>query len=195
MSKNDNTTETQRCITPEFRVSYPHLFKPAQVQGKGDAKYSITMLFKKTQDLATLKLAMKHAKLAEWPKGNFPKDLMSPVSDGDHEKYADKEGYVGHWVVKATSNAENKPGVVDETGKTLITDPALLYPGCYARAVVFARVWEYMGKQGVHLVLDHVQKTREGQSFAGRKSALEVFDPIGSAEENLDDSDDRSDSF
>lgn len=172
-----------RLITPEFRVSYPHVFKPHAPKPKDEPKYSITMLFPKSQDMSALKLAIKHAKIAEFgpDKESWPDDLESPVTDGDLPKHAEKEGYKGCWVIKATSNQAMKPGVVDEHAKPII-DPAVFYPGCYAHAQVFARVWEYMGRQGVHFILDHVQKTRDGKSIGGKKSAAEVFKPLTSGE-------------
>lgn len=189
MAKEEKEQYT-RLITPEFRVSYPHVFKAAQVMGKGEPKFSITMLFKKTEDLSALKLAIKHAKLAKWPnKNDWPSTLMSPVVDGDGPAGIDKktgkrkDGYAGCWVVKATSNAENRPGVVDENVE-VITEASQFYPGCYARAQVFARVWEFMGKEGVHFILDHVQKTRDGKSFGGKKSAQEVFGAVAGSADN-----------
>lgn len=179
--------EKQRIVTPEFRVSYPHLFKPNAIKG-GKLKYSVTMLFDKKQDLSVLKLAIKHAKISGYGPNekNWPTKLESPVSDGDSEKYADKEGYKGCWVVKASTNEENRPGVVDKDAQPLI-DASSFYPGCYARAQVFAFTWEYMGKEGVSFILDHVQKTRDGKSFSGKKSATEVFDPITGGDSDDDD--------
>lgn len=106
--KSKGDREKCRILTPEFRVSYPHVFKAVQFQGKGDFKFSVTMLFKKSQDLSTIKLAMKHAKIAEFgpDKSNWPDDLETPVVDGDAPKYAEREGYKGHWVIKASTGAE-----------------------------------------------------------------------------------------
>jgi len=173
-------------------VSYPHLFKANAFKG-GEAKYSVTMLFPKTADLSALKLAIKHAKIDKWgpDKDEWPEDLMSPVQDGDNPKYAANEGYKGHWAIKASSKEAQKPGLVNEKVEPII-DASEFYPGCYARAQVFANGWEYMGKSGVSFILDHVQKTRDGKSFGGRKSAAEVFDPVSggkapSMDEELDE--------
>ncbi len=196
-AKTANTSsEKQRILTPEFRVSYPHVFKAAQVQGKGEPKYSITMLFPKKNDLSVIKLAIKHAKISAFGPNpdSWPENLASPVTDGDDPKHADKEGYKGHWVIKASSNADNKPGVVDEDVQPIV-DPSAFYPGCFARAQVFARAWEYMGKEGVHFILDHVQKTRDGKSFANKKSAAEVFNPIAASNSDTGNDDGEDDDF
>ncbi len=187
--KIDNTK--QKLVTPEFRVSYPHVFKATSMDGK-NPKFSITMLYKKTQDLSALQLAVKHAKIAlfgpdkeDWPK------MASPFKNGDSPENADKDGYKGHWAVKASSNENARPGVVNYPECDPITDPTEFYAGCYARASVFARVWEFplnSGLYGIHFILDHVQKMKEGKPFGGKKSAKEAFGALASmADEDLDD--------
>jgi hypothetical protein len=193
MASNKKITKEQkelcRIITPTFRVSYPHVFKPQAVKQGDKPKFSITMLFPKDQSLdglspdgkpRNLKEVIKNAKLAEFgPKENWPDELESPVTDGDDPKHAKKEGYAGHWVIKATTGEDQKPSVIDKD-KSPITDSSDFYPGCYARAYVYAYVWSYMNKQGVGFILDHVQKMSDGKSFGGKKSAEEVFGPISS---------------
>lgn len=200
MATQGNNDLVLRMITFEGRVCYPHLFKAAQVMGKGEAKYSMILSVPKDQELVgtdldgnpiTLKQLIRNAKIAAFgpDKKNWPEGMQSPVIDGDAPKYAGKEGYEGCWLIKAASNEAARPGVVDAMVKP-ITDPAQFYPGCYARMQIFARVWEYMGKQGVHFILDHVQKTRDGKSFGGKKAASEVFQPITSVAGAEDDEDD-----
>lgn len=188
-----------RLITPEFRVSFPHVFKPQAPKPTDKPKYSITMLYPKTSDLTglapdrvtkrSLKEVLSNAKNAEFgSKENWPSDLESPVIDGDLPKYADKEGYKGHWVIKATSNEDSKPGLVDSRMMP-ITVQSDFYPGCYARAFVYARVWEYMGKKGVQFIVDHIQKTRDGDSFGGKKAVDQVFAPIDAPAQSAGDAD------
>lgn len=191
-----------RMITPEFRVSYPHVFKPQSPKATDKKKYSITMLFKKDTELMgsspdgkprSLKRIIKNAKLAEFgAEENWPDGLASPIIDGDSPQYRDKPGYKGHWVLKATSSEDQRPGVVDQE-MTPITEPAQLYPGCYARAYVYARVWEYMGKKGVQLILDHVQKLRDGKAFGGKKPVEQVFSPVpmGGQEDDADEAEEN----
>lgn len=174
--------DLSRVLTPEFRVSYPHVFKAQAIKPTDKPKFSVTMLFPKNADLSALKEAMRQAKIAQFgPKENWPDDLESPVVDGDNPKHADKEGYKGHWVIKASTNEDQRPGVVDENVQPIV-DQAKFYPGCYARAYIYAYVWEYMGKQGVGFILDHVQKLRDGKSFGGKKPADQVFSPVGTGD-------------
>lgn len=177
-----------RIITPVFRASYPHVFKAAQVNGKGEPKYSITMLFKKSQDISAIRKAIKYAKIAKFgpDESDWPEELDNPIKDGDGKKFRDKEGYKGHWVIKAISNEASKPGVVDVDPEVPLTSASDFYPGVFARAQVFARCWEFSGKEGIHFILDHVQKVRDGKNLSGKKAASEVFTPI-TADEDEDD--------
>lgn len=185
--------ELCRVLTPEFRVSYPHVFKPQSPKPNDKLKYSVTMLFPKDSDLSGVKEVIKQAKIASFgSKENWPEGLQSPVTDGDDPKHADKEGYKGHWVIKASSNEEQKPGVVDENVEPIL-DQAAFYPGCYARAYVLATTWEYMGKVGVMFILDHVQKLRDGKAFGGKKPADQVFTPVNTGKSKDFISEDEAD--
>lgn len=199
MAKTGKTkySEKQRIITPEFRVAFPHLLKPHRFKETDDLKYSVTMLFKKTKDLSTIKAAMKEAKISFFGKDKsaWPEDLESPIVDGDEPKHVKKEGYKGHWAIKASAPEDRKPGLIDEEDQ-LILDSADFLPGYFARAQVFCHVWEYGGKQGIRFSLDHVKKTREGKVFGGRKSAVEAFASIGGSDEDdgsTEDGDDDGD--
>jgi hypothetical protein len=179
--------EKCRTVTPTFRVSYPHVFKPQAYRDTDKPKYSITMLFPKSADLSPLKEIIKQAKIAAFgpDKSEWPDELESPVSDGnthiDEATGEIKEGYKDHWVVKASSNEDQKPSVVDQDVEPIINQSDF-YPGCYARAQVLATTWKYMRKQGVMLILDHVQKVKDGKPFGGKMPADKVFQPINSGE-------------
>lgn len=196
MAKKVSKEAQEKCriLTPEFRVSYPHIFKPQSIKPTDPPKYSVTMLFPKDSDLSIIKEAMRQAKIAAFgpKKSDWPDDLESPVNDGDDGQYADKQGYAGHWAIKASSNEDNKPGLVNKDVEEIMSQ-AEFYAGCYARAYVFARVWEYGKKQGIHFILDHVQKTRDGKSFGGKKPASQVFAPIEDDGDDDDDDDDADD--
>jgi hypothetical protein len=181
-------SDDQRIITPEFRVSHPHLFKPNAVRG-GAPKYSVTMLFPKNIDVGAIQKAIVAAKVSQFGpnKDAWPKKIASPVRNGDDPDFADKEGYAGHWVIKAISSEDQKPGLVDQKAQPIL-EQSKFYPGCYARAQIFARVYEFENKYGVHFIVDHVQKTRDGKTFSKRKSAEEVFAPIdGGGDGNFGD--------
>lgn len=212
MSTKKELKEKCRMITPKFRVSYPHLFK-AQSPKPGDKpKYSVTMLLPKNANLTgstlatddvpareiSIKEVIRNAKIAEFgpDKANWP-ELDSPVVDGDDPDHIGKDGYKGHWIIKATSNEDAKPGLVDAEGLP-ITQTSDFYPGCYARAYVYAYVWFYPNrekpmKKGVGFIVDHVQKLADGKAFGGKKPVEQVFGPVGTG--SADDDDDSEENF
>lgn len=183
--------DTQKVVTPQFRVSYPHLFKPSGMAGTPKKEYSVVMLFPKDADLTILKNAMAAAKESKWGKKENWKKCESPVKDGDNAKYAGKEGYAGHYAIRAATGEDYAPGVIDYRGKEKgqpITNPAIVYPGCFARAQVLAVVWEFpvnSGKFGIKFILDNVQKLKDGTSFGGRKAAGDVFTPFDGGDEEF----------
>lgn len=180
--------ELCRFVTPKFRVSYPHVFKPSKMEGtNNELKYSIGMLFSKEDDLTVLKNAIRQAKIAKFgSKENWPKGIASPISDGDDPKHADKKGYKGCWVTRASTGEDYKPSVVDENVEPILNQSDF-YPGCYAIASVLAYVWEFpkgSGKYGVSFILDHVQKVGDGEPFGGKKPVDQVFKPVNTGDDS-----------
>jgi hypothetical protein len=193
--KEESNKKKTRIVTPIFRVSYPHVFKP-NTMNEDNPKYSIVMLFPKNSDLTELKNAIRQAKIQKWgPKEDWPEKLESPVSDGDSPNYADKEGYKGHWVIKATSHPDQKPTVVDENVEPMTSQnpPDGFYAGCYARACIFARPWKWGKKEGIQFILDHVQKVKNGKPFSSKQAANEVFNPIAAGDDEDDAGEENED--
>lgn len=191
-------------VTPVFRLSFPHLFKPSGMKGTPveTHKYSITMLFEKGDDDGTKDANMKwfndlvrQARINKfgkdkdkWPKTLHP--LKNSDNDGDSPKHVSKQGYKEHWALKASTDQDHKPTVWDQNVKEII-DPSKVYPGCYCKAEVYCYVWEFpkgSGKYGVSLMLNKVQKVKDGESFGGGKPADQVFDPVSGGDDEDDDS-------
>lgn len=193
--KKTKILDTQRLITPVFRVAFPNVFKAAAMRG-GTPKFSVTMLFPKDADLSALRIAMKAAKVQAHGsnKNNWP-EMESPVRDGDKPSPQSGqiyEGFPGHWVIRASSNENSRPGVFDEDVSPIV-DPGQFYPGCYAKAYVFAYCWEFGGRHGVGFILDHVQKQRDGKPFGGKKPGEQVFSPVNTGESEDETSDEEVD--
>lgn len=172
---------TDNVMTPEFRVSYPHLFQPQQPMANSasqDPKYSTVMLFKKGEDLSKLKAAAEAAVSAKWgnDKAKWPKNLRSPFRDqGEKET----EGYEAG-AVFMTATSKQRPGIVDDKVQPVI-DPSKIYAGCYCRATVRAYAYDNAGNKGVAFGLQNVQFLRDGESLSGRAKAEEEFEPIAAA--------------
>ncbi len=180
--------EMKKCITPEFRVSWPSVFEAKAFEDQ-EAKFSITMLFDKKTDITALKRACHNAAVekwgsdkTKWPKSAEGRPLRMPFTDGDLK--TDVEGYAGTTVVKATS--KQRPGVVDQQRHPITADDRTFYGGCYARAELLAFAYDHKGNRGVSFGLQNVQKLRDGKSFSGRKAAEDVFDAIEDNTNNMD---------
>ncbi len=176
------STDTKEIATKwksgKVRLSYVNVFTPRAVDDDpdGDKKYSVSVLVPKDdkEQVAALKAAIEAAKQlgkSKWG-GKFPPKLKMPLRDGDEEK-PDDEAYAGHWFFTASS--KNKPGIIDLM-KNEITDPEVLYSGCYGRVVV--NFYPFSKKSnGVAAGLNNIQKVKDGDQLGGaRVSAEEDFD-------------------
>jgi hypothetical protein len=212
MAEKEDKNTKFRLLTPEFRVSHPHIFKPSQMidprtkQPKGPLSYSIEMLFdKKTTDLSVIQAPVKAAAIGQWgSKENWPKGMMLPIRDGDKPygtKKEIKKEHKGMWVVRASTNAEySKPHVVGRDPKVALESEAEFYPGCYARASLKSHAYEVGVNSGVKFILDGVQFIRDGEAFGGKRPADQVFGTIagddGDPEMGMEvDGEDDNDSF
>lgn len=191
--------EKKKCRTPEFRVSFPHVFeKHSGFEGQ-EPKYSLVMLFPKNTDLKELKRAAFNAATEKWGvKEKWPKGLRMPFRDGDEKQ--DLAGYEGTIFVSASS--KQRPQVVSnlkdkETGQfpRIEKEDELFYAGCYARATLIAFAYDKMGNKGVSFSLQNVQKLKDGDQFSGRKNADDEFDSVedGSADESNYETDTKED--
>lgn len=194
MAKTEKTenADKRRVMTPTARGSYLHIFKPTTFKNK--TSYSATLLFDKDETDMKPLIRAKNAALREKfgdDKTQWPDRLDNPIRDGDKPKYASKEGYKGHWIVKASASEEFKPKTFDKKGAEII-DARGLVSGDYIRAQVYAIAWDTAGNCGASFLLDGVQLVKKGEPLSAR-GALK-FDPIsGGDDEDEDDSDNSND--
>lgn len=169
--------KSEKVMTPEFRAAFVSVFSPTQVNGKGDAKFRLTMVFPKDADLSDLKRIAREAAVAKWGDkvGTFA--LRSPFRDGGEKAHLD--GF-DESVVFVTATTTTRPGVVDQGVKPII-DASEFYSGCYARATVNAFAYENSGNRGVSFGLHNVQKLRDGTPFSGRAKPEEDFEAVEGA--------------
>src|SRR6266576_3906587 len=151
--------EKKKCLTPEFRVSFPHVFEKHSGFETQEPKYSIVMLYPKKTDLKELRRAAHNALVEKWGsvKEKWPKNLKTPFRDGDEKQ--DLSGYEGCYFVSASS--KQKPQVVgnkkvDGAFPRLEKDDEQFYAGCYARATLIAFAYDKMGNKGVSFSLQNV---------------------------------------
>lgn len=163
-------TTYSRIVSPEFRVSFPHVFTPHENLSK-KLMYSIVMLFDKDTDLSALKKLADEAIAAKWGK-NIPKGIRSPFRNGDEKEY---EGYAG--TVFCSASSKDKPGIVDDQVQPILNTNEF-YPGCYARATLTAYAYDQLGNKGVSFGLQNIQKIRDGEPLNGRVAAQNDFKPM-----------------
>lgn len=175
--------ESVQMTTEVFRGSFPHVFVAHKVEGtKGDPKFSIDMLFPKSQNMKKYQDAVDLVMTRRY--GADKKKWVTPehpcIKDGDKliEKAIRKqkqpvEAYAGHWVLSARSG--NKPAVVDEH-KQAIIDTSKVYGGAFYRAQVAFFWYDTQGNEGVSIALNAVQFVRDGESFGrGRVNVDAAF--------------------
>lgn len=170
-------------MTPEFRASYPKVFKPELNELNKKMEYSVIALFKKGEDLSALKKAAEEVLVENLgaDKTKWPKKLKNPFRDQE-EKEKDGVMPVGHekGAIFLTLKSQQKPGVVDANVQPII-DEAEFYAGCYARATVRAGFYDKAGNVGVAFYLQNVQKVKDGEPLSGRAQATSEFAPVEGA--------------
>ncbi len=186
----------KKCVTPQFRLSFPALAKPKAFQDQ-EPKYSLVMLFDAddAEALKPLKRAAFNAATEKWgeDKTKWPKRLRWPFRDGNEKP--ETQGYEGKTFVSATSKASAQPGMVDQKLQAILDVEKQLYSGCWARAEVIAYAYDVAGNRGISFSLQNVQKLKDDTPFSGRKRAEDVFDSVedGSDDEESYDTDGDSD--
>jgi hypothetical protein len=173
-------SEQEKFVSPVGTASFPYLFKKNEF---GDnPKYELTVLLDKeafnSKEMKAMRGAVKRLCIEKF--GDEPKNVkkwQSPFKDGN-DKYEDNPEkyaiYQDKYVFTAKSQFE--PGIVDAKRQPIL-DEEEFYAGCQCRVAVNLYPWEYMGKKGVGLGLQFVQKTGEGEKIGGgRGNADDYFD-------------------
>lgn len=195
-------------LTPEFRVSYPSVFKAKKNQLSGKMEFSLQGLFQKEYKDEANKKAYEALKAAiqteledtfgkdpkKWPAMKDAQGAMKlrlPLRDqADRAKEDDKgnkflpDGYQEGAKYLNLKN-ERAPAVVKKVGgRTVpITDENEFYAGCYAVASVDVKAWKHpSGTWGVSVWLQNICKTRDGEPFGNRTLPENDFSQVTDTE-------------
>lgn len=173
--------------TPPVRVSYPTIFTPRAMEQGQTPKYSIVLMFDKSNKdhMASLKelyLEAEAAFKAKWPDpAKAPRIPLrghdkSPFKDGDtacnnqgvplSEK---NEEYAGHFIVRAASTS--KPAVVDRSMQEVL-DTQAVYGGCWCKVNLNPYAYDTSGNKGITFGLNGVQFWKDDDSFGGGRPAV-----------------------
>lgn len=187
--------------TPVCRLAFVHVAEPWSGTGgeegdsKGTAKFGVTALFAKGEDLSILKIAAARAKKEKWADKTPPRYSDGiRKQDDKSEKY---DGFVdGAFFMNVTSKF--KPQIVSPS-PTRPMEASDIYSGCYARLNLNVFAWggekKHKGNNGVSFGLLKVQFIRDGEPLSGGSAAEEVFDDEedntegGGADDGIDDDD------
>ena len=167
-----------KVVTGKVRLSYPNLFKAKAFTPGMDAKYSAVLLIPKTEKetVAKITAAIREAS-EEWAekfgKGKAPKNLRSPLRDGDVEKADEHPEYKGMWFISASS--KNAPKLYDREGNDILDDQEL-YPGCWVRCDLNMAPYSNTGNNGVGAYLNSVKFWKDGERLAGYSASASAYD-------------------
>lgn len=179
--------DPQKVLTGECRLSYVNVITPrAPMNGKGDPKYSVTILIPKSDTAtkadidAAIDAAARDAVGKIW--GGVRPQFPSVVWDGDGTR---KSGLPfgpeckGHWVVTASTKQRPQVVGIDNINTELASQD--IYSGMYGRVTIRFFGYSNSGNRGVGCGLGNIMKTRDGEALAGGASAASDFAGVGNA--------------
>lgn len=177
MPNATKNTPVTKVIIP-CRISFANIFEPKAING-GDEKYSVSCVISKSDKATLMKIhkavesAKEDGKVRKW-NGKIPPNLKLPLRDGDIDR-PDDETYQDCMFVNATS--KDAPGIVDRRVQP-VTDPMMVYSGCYCNVSVNFYPFNANGNRGVAAGLSNIQFVRDGERLSGRVSAEAEFDAL-----------------
>jgi len=169
--------------TPEFRVSYPKVFKPDMNKLSKKLEYSVEALFPKGADMKPMQAIAEAACVNKFgaDKTKWPKNIRNPFRD---QAEKEKEGKLADGLVKGAvfmrfkcDGEKHRPAIV---GRKLepITEEHQFYAGCWAKASVGAFAYNQAGNAGVSFGLNSLQFVKDDTPFSGRPSIEDAFEAI-----------------
>ena len=182
---NANKMNSATKVKVLCRISFANIFEPKSING-GEAKYSVSCLIPKDDKKTLLAIhkaveaAKEDGKVRKWG-GKLPPNLKLPLRDGDIDR-PDDENYQKHFFLNATS--KDAPQVVDRHVQ-LVTDPMMVYSGCYCYVTINFYPFNANGNRGVAAGLGNIQFVKDGDRLSGRASAESDFDALDDDEDVL----------
>ena len=167
----DEKPKNMSLTTGKVRLSYAHVFSPHSSKPEDRPKYSVAILFPKSDQetfkkvKAAIEAAKDQGKKTKW-HGKIPASLWIPLRDGNEKG---DPNYKDHWFFNAKS--DHAPGIFD-IDRNQILDKTEVYSGCYARVSV--DFYPYVSPdgtgRGIGVGLNAIQKLADGEPFTSRRS-------------------------
>jgi len=171
---------SQSITLPVGRASFPHIAEPADYQGDGNFRYSMTVLLPAGADLTPLKAAIKAVIEETWPNPAKRPRIKSPIHDqGDH-KY---DGYEpGAFYIRAKRKPDFGPPPVVGADTKVNLPPESVYPGQYVRVAIEVFGYTKSGG-GIGFGLSAIQAFDKGDRLGGTGISVEdAFPPLEGTE-------------
>lgn len=170
----------------DVRAAFVNVFEAKQVQGQGEAKFNLTLLFPKDHpQKAEIERAIVTTAKEKWGEAEYG-DVLKQLKAGDRlclhdgDAKSDYQGFAGNLYIGASNKM--RPLVIDGNRSPLTAADGKPYAGCYVNAIV--EVWSQDNRFGkrINASLLGVQFVRDGERLAGGGvAAADDFEPIPGA--------------
>lgn len=160
------------------RFSYANTDIPRAQEEGGTPKYSVSMVWSKSNTALTAKVKAKIEEIIISGKDTLKganaktKKFKYPLYDGDEEKPGDP---VYKDCMYVNANSLEKPQIVDEKNEELFNPKEEFYSGCYGRGSVNFFPFNKNGGIGIGVGLSNLQKYKDGEKLSSRTTAAEDF--------------------
>lgn len=179
---------SDKILSPKFRGSYVNVFRPRQINGEGEPKFSTTIVLPKNlattkQFLASLRAEFKKAMIEKFGK-EFPENTLKhfPIRDGDEAVDNDGEArdeFKGCWTISCKNTRQPGLTVLDSGTRRPPEGENEFYSGAYYYASVTVYAWKHAtGGRGVSISLSGLCKVADGERFGGGSFSESDFDSV-----------------
>lgn len=179
-------TKKTKIVTPVFRVSYPHIWKPQKSEDGESDVYSVVMIFDGDADLTPMKKLAKAICTQKFGAEFRPKKKVFKTDFPDIDVKKNPE-YEGKTVVSARSYnrkvqvvrrnpsiPKGQPGWLEP-----IKDESQFYAGCFAMASITCYDYSNQkGGKGVSFGLSNIIKVRDGDPLVNMSNPEDDFEEI-----------------
>lgn len=173
-----------KVMTGIVRLSYPHLAQPRESQDGGNPKYSATLLIPKT-DKKTIKEisdAIKEAADAYREKNgasSLPPKPKTTLHDGDGTKdNGDTFGPECKGCYLITCSTTKQPLLLDQRRQEVLDVEDTFYPGCWVRALINFKGYNFQGSKGITAYLNGIQFAKDGEPLGEARASAADFEDI-----------------
>lgn len=151
-------------ITPKARFSYVNIWQARAFEQGDNPKFTITLIFNKSDDLTELRQAHDQVIATDFPDG-VPYGAKDPFLVDGAVRYPNDPYYADKLLLNCSQSEDRPPQVVDATN-TIITDKSQLYSGCFGHAMISFYGY-FGGSKGVSCSIHGVMKTDDGENLGG----------------------------